>query len=429
MLNYPPGSTSKSLIVQVVDDTGLAVTGLAAATFPSTSYQIAGPNAAVAFPALSDLALITTAWSAGGLKELSGGYYRLDAPDAVFTAAGKVRVYAEASGKHLLMETINVEYLQSDVRQLLGTAWLTPGTAGTPDVNAKLVGGATQTARDLGLALPAVAPNTNGGLPILSSSGTTLGYTISTLTTYTGNTPQTGNSFALLTGTGAVTFASLTVTGTATLNITGNVTGSVGSVSANVNAVLANTAHGGTSATLRLGGSTSTPAFYVTNSVGDATRFDSTSGSGLAMNGGTAGLYLNGTGSGAAGLWLTAQGDNCNALYANVTGTGAASATIWIESSSTDALHVTSNATGYDINLAGSGTIHGSLTGSAGSVTAGVTVTTNNDKTGYSLTQSFPANFAALGISAAGNARADVRFVNAIQVQGAGTAGNPWRPV
>ncbi len=35
-------------------------------------------------------------------------------------------------------------------------------------------------------------------------------------------------------------------------------------------------------------------------------------------------------------------------------------------------------------------------------VTAGVVVTTNNDKTGYSLTQAFPANFAALGITAGG---------------------------
>ncbi len=29
-------------------------------------------------------------------------------------------------------------YLRADVRELLGTAWLTPGTAGTPDVNVKL---------------------------------------------------------------------------------------------------------------------------------------------------------------------------------------------------------------------------------------------------------------------------------------------------
>lgn len=36
--------------------------------------------------------------------------------------------------------------LPANITQLLGTAWLTPGTAGTPDVNAKLVGGQTASA-------------------------------------------------------------------------------------------------------------------------------------------------------------------------------------------------------------------------------------------------------------------------------------------
>lgn len=39
---------------------------------------------------------------------------------------------------------------QVDVRQLLGTAWLEPGTAGTPDVNAKQIGATVQTGRDIG---------------------------------------------------------------------------------------------------------------------------------------------------------------------------------------------------------------------------------------------------------------------------------------
>jgi len=48
-------------------------------------------------------------------------------------------------------------------------------------------------------ALPNANANANGGLPILSVSGTTLAYTVSTLTTYTGNTPQTGDPYAVLT--------------------------------------------------------------------------------------------------------------------------------------------------------------------------------------------------------------------------------------
>ena len=56
----------------------------------------------------------------------------------------------------------------------------------------------------------------------------------------------------------------------------------------------------------------------------------------------------------------------------------------------------TSNITG---NLSGS---VGSVTGAVGSVTAAVTVGTNNDKTGYSLTQAFPTNFSSLAITVGG---------------------------
>jgi 6,7-dimethyl-8-ribityllumazine synthase len=65
-------------------------------------------------------------------------------------------------------------------------------------------------------------------------------------------------------------------------------------------------------------------------------------------------------------------------------------------------------------NAATTVNLTGNLSGSVGSVTGGVTVTTNNDKTGYtastvsdktgySLTQAFPANFSSLGITAGGH--------------------------
>lgn len=73
------------------------------------------------------------------------------------------------------------------------------------------------------------------------------------------------------------------------------------------------------------------------------------------------------------------------------------------------------------------GNITGNLSGSVGSVTAGVTVTTNSDKTGYSLTQTFPSNFSATAISAAGIVSADIKKVNAVTVNGDG-AGTPWGP-
>lgn len=105
---YATGSTSVSIDVQVVDDSGLPVTGLAAATFPTLTYSLAGAHADVAFPALSDLALITTAWAAGGVKERGEGIYRVDVPDSIFTTFGIVTIRGEATGKRLILPKVEV---------------------------------------------------------------------------------------------------------------------------------------------------------------------------------------------------------------------------------------------------------------------------------------------------------------------------------
>ena len=108
-MSYPVGSTSQSLDVQVTDDQGLPVTGLVASTFPTLTYSRAGANADVAFPALSDLAAITDPFVAGGLKERGEGVYRLDVPNAIFAAAGTVRVRAEQANKRLLYSLLTVD--------------------------------------------------------------------------------------------------------------------------------------------------------------------------------------------------------------------------------------------------------------------------------------------------------------------------------
>ena len=130
---YPAGSVSISFDVQVVDDSGLPVTGLVAATFPTLSYSVAGAYATVAFPPLSDLATITTAYHAGGIKERSGGYYRVDGPNGMFTTAGQVKVFGESSGKRVLVPWIDVGSQVNlaagaiDVAQLSTVAWLGMG--------------------------------------------------------------------------------------------------------------------------------------------------------------------------------------------------------------------------------------------------------------------------------------------------------------
>lgn len=50
----------------------------------------------------------------------------------------------------------------------------------------------------------------------------------------------------------------------------------------------------------------------------------------------------------------------------------------------------------------------------------GITVATNNDKTGYSLTQTFPSNFSALSITAGGVAKADLETIKTQTVTCAG---------
>jgi len=90
----------------------------------------------------------------------------------------------------------------------------------------------------------------------------------------------------------------------------------------------------------------------------------------------------------------------------------------------------------------GVASVQGNVTGSVASVTAGVTVTTNNDKTGYSLTQAFPTNFSSLAITVGGavtvgtnNDKTGYSLTQAfpanfssmsISVGGAVTTADPW---
>jgi hypothetical protein len=103
----PLGAARQSLDVLLVDDAGLPLTGLVAATFPAVRWSRAGAHPDQAL-ALWDLPSLTAAWSDGGVRERGGGRYRLDLPDAVFEAQGEVSVRGEAGGKHLLAPWIEV---------------------------------------------------------------------------------------------------------------------------------------------------------------------------------------------------------------------------------------------------------------------------------------------------------------------------------
>lgn len=98
-MNYPLNSTDVSLIVQIVDDSGLPVEGLVAADFPSVAILRGTSTAALA---LVDLASVASAHTDGGLKEFANGRYRLDIPDSYFAVTGVMSLVAEELDKRLL---------------------------------------------------------------------------------------------------------------------------------------------------------------------------------------------------------------------------------------------------------------------------------------------------------------------------------------
>jgi hypothetical protein len=153
-----PGSTSNIVTIQIVDDSGLPVTALASATFPAIYYTLGTNVASTQITPLSDLAAITTAFIAKGVKERENGYYRIDVPDAAFTTAGTLRIQGEATGKRVLCEPIVIAYLPANVLQ-----WNSDG-AGIgvdanhfPKVDVEDVHGTGQTAADLAARLGAPA--------------------------------------------------------------------------------------------------------------------------------------------------------------------------------------------------------------------------------------------------------------------------------
>lgn len=164
-------STSHTYHWELVDSsTGLPKTGILYSDVTASYVRTRSARVAIT-PAT--LASASAAWSSGGFILVDDtnqpGVYRFDVPDAAFaTGADEVIVTVKATGCRTQSRKFTLVNLNNQV------AWA-----------------------------PNAAANANGGLPILSSSGTTLDYTISTLTAYTGNTPQTGDAYALIGATGS----------------------------------------------------------------------------------------------------------------------------------------------------------------------------------------------------------------------------------
>jgi len=88
------------------------------------------------------------------------------ATKAVEDQAFIVETYGHASAMY--QADLSAANLPANVTQLLGTAWLTPGTPGTPDVNVKLIGGTSQTGRDIGASVLLSSGTGTGQLKLAS---------------------------------------------------------------------------------------------------------------------------------------------------------------------------------------------------------------------------------------------------------------------
>ena len=147
---------------------------------------------------------------AATLTHLSAGVYRLLLKAADISAVGEVTVYLSNTTYAAQPVRLNVlpvkvynsvvagsDNLEVDVIQLLGTAWLTPGVADTPDVNAKLLGAAPVTATtSVTFAAASTVAYTTGPVgSVTNNVGGSVG-------SVTGDTKQTADVATLITTVG-----------------------------------------------------------------------------------------------------------------------------------------------------------------------------------------------------------------------------------
>lgn len=208
------GSTSVSLPVVLrktadnTENTGTLAAGV-------TAYYWRQGGTPTALTAISDLAAITTAWAAGGWKPADAtnqpGLYRLDVDDAAFaTGADWVVISVKVASCYVFYEryalTTNVVQTGDNFARLGAPA----GASVSADVAAvKVDTAAVKVKTDF---LPSATAGAAGGVFIAGTNAATsittgltahiIG-TVDTVTTYTGNTPQTGDNFARIGAAGA----------------------------------------------------------------------------------------------------------------------------------------------------------------------------------------------------------------------------------
>lgn len=195
------GTTDVSIELEIIDSTaGTPETGVVWNT-AGIDLQYRRDGAVSTAITEATLAALTTAHTDGGFLHIGNGVYRFDLPDAACASGvDKVVIHGTVTGMVVIPCVIQL----TDI-----------------DVFDSVRGGMT--------ALPNAAADAAGGVPISDAGGLDLDGVLS------GNTPQTGDSFARIGVAGAgLTNIDLP---NQTMDITGNLSGSVGSVTGAVGSV------------------------------------------------------------------------------------------------------------------------------------------------------------------------------------------------
>lgn len=364
------------------------------------------------------------------ITEMENGWYSVPLSSAHTDTLGVLSITFTAGGVKQINLQFRVAARITDDLAFPATSGrsMVVDAAGLVDANTVKLGptgaGTAQTAKDVGLAVPAAAAGASGGLLI---SGANAGTTTLGALTITGATTHTGN---------VVLSDGLTISAPSTLNRAGlDIIGN------------------GTGAAIKLAAGATGKGIAITTTAGDGLSILPTGGHGIVatangtnmhgavITGGTAGVSdgmklvagtggvdlranqtgnLTGNVSGSVGSVTGAVGSvtgavgsvtgavgsvtaNVNAVLTNGAHGGAA-ATLQLGGAGGLTGNITGNLTGSVGSVTGAvgsvtgsvgsvtgavgsvtGNVGGNVAGSVGSVTAAVTVGTNNDKTGYTL--------------------------------------------
>jgi len=352
--------------------------------------------------------------------EISQGVYYLDLTSTEMNA-DNVAVIVKTSSTGAVVPTFSISPQETgdikvDIQSLLGTAWLTPGTAGTPDVNVKLWNGLTT------VALPLVP--TTAGRTLDVSTGGEAGMDWANIGSPTTTVNLSGTSTKAVEPTVAGRTLDVASTGEAGLDFN-NVNLPVGAVPV-VGIVEGGTLQSGTSggAVLR-----SATAFADSIIVGDAITI--TGGTGVGQSRLIVGYVQSTKTITIDPPWTTTVDNTSTYIIAGAPPAPTSSSYLQtvLVSVGTGTGQINLSSGNVPATVAGAvgsvtGNVGGNVVGSVASVTGAV-----GSVTGLTASDvaAIKAKTDSLTFTAAGKVDANVLKMNGATVTGSGTSGDLWR--